>query len=92
MVPLEASSGELHDLYDAGVLDLEVLQGHVLSDHVVRRALHRLFDRLVVLCLHRYAAGHFAIQAPGSNFFAVLFFVHLLPCDSLQVTTDNTYA
>ncbi|CAM9285916.1 unnamed protein product, partial [Scytosiphon promiscuus] len=35
MIPLEASSGELRDLYRAGFLELEVLRGHVLSDHVV---------------------------------------------------------
>ncbi|CAM9098195.1 unnamed protein product, partial [Hapterophycus canaliculatus] len=35
MVSLEASSGELRDLYEAGFLELEVQQGHVLSDHVV---------------------------------------------------------
>lgn len=40
MVPLQALSRELQDLYEAGALELEVLQGHLLSDNVVRRALH----------------------------------------------------
>ncbi|CAM9729359.1 unnamed protein product [Ectocarpus sp. 8 AP-2014] len=35
MVPLEALSNELQDLYDRGSLELEVLQGHVLSDNAV---------------------------------------------------------
>lgn len=36
MVPLEALSNELQDLYGRGSLELEVLQGHVLSDNAVR--------------------------------------------------------
>lgn len=36
MVSLEVLSGELQDLYEGGFLELEVLQGHVLSDNVVR--------------------------------------------------------
>ncbi|CAM9945829.1 unnamed protein product, partial [Ectocarpus sp. 13 AM-2016] len=35
MVPLEALSNELQDLYGRGSLELEVLQGHVLSDNAV---------------------------------------------------------
>ncbi|CAB1119684.1 unnamed protein product [Ectocarpus sp. CCAP 1310/34] len=35
MVPLEALSNELQDLYGRGALELEVLQGHVLSDNAV---------------------------------------------------------
>lgn len=36
MVALEMLSSELQDLYEGGFLKLEVLQGHVISDNVVR--------------------------------------------------------
>eukprot|EP00752_Nemacystus_decipiens_P010049 g8959.t1 len=35
MIPLTMSSGEMQGLHDEGLLSLEVLHGHVLSDHAV---------------------------------------------------------
>lgn len=38
MVPGETLSGELQRLYEGDFLELEVLQGSVLADHVVRKS------------------------------------------------------
>lgn len=36
MIPLAMPSAEMQGLHEGGFLTLEVLQGHVLSDHAVR--------------------------------------------------------